>query len=96
VANPDRVDVLLTQWRRERPDVDVASLGVMARLFRAAHLADAALAESLAAHDLQPGWFDLLAALRRAGAPYELNPTTGPACSNVAPTRTTGEGRSSS
>lgn len=75
MANPDRVDVLLTQWRRERPDVDVASLGVMARLFRAAHLADAALAESLAAHDLQPGWFDLLAALRRAGAPYELNPT---------------------
>ena len=26
-------------------------------------------------HDLQPGWFDLLAALRRSGAPYELNPT---------------------
>jgi DNA-binding MarR family transcriptional regulator len=24
---------------------------------------------------LQRGWFDLLAALRRAGAPYELNPT---------------------
>ena len=26
-------------------------------------------------YGLQPGWFDLLAALRRAGAPYELNPT---------------------
>jgi hypothetical protein len=24
---------------------------------------------------LRRGWFDLLAALRRAGAPYELNPT---------------------
>jgi DNA-binding MarR family transcriptional regulator len=24
---------------------------------------------------LQRGWFDLLAALRRAGSPYELNPT---------------------
>ena len=26
-------------------------------------------------HGLQPGWFDLLAALRRAGAPFELSPT---------------------
>ena len=25
---------------------------------------------------LRPGWFDLLAALRRVGAPYELNPTS--------------------
>lgn len=29
----------------------------------------------LVQHKLQTGWFDLLAALRRAGAPYELNPT---------------------
>ena len=26
-------------------------------------------------HGLQRGWFDLLVALRRSGAPYELNPT---------------------
>jgi DNA-binding MarR family transcriptional regulator len=71
----DHLDRILAQWRRERPDLDVTALGVLGRLFRAAHLADAALAEMLAAHELQPGWFDLLAALRRAGAPYELNPT---------------------
>ena len=40
-----------------------------------AHLADAALAEGLIAYLELPGWFDLMAALRRAGAPYELNPT---------------------
>ncbi len=34
-----------------------------------------ALGEMLVEHGLQTGWFDLLAALRRAGAPYELNPT---------------------
>ncbi len=67
--------MILAQWRRERPDLDVAPLGVLGRLFRAAHLADAELAEGIAAHDLQPGWFDLLAALRRSGAPYELTPT---------------------
>ena len=46
------------------------------RLFRSAHLADEALSDGIAPHGLQPGWFDLLAALRRSGKPYELNPTT--------------------
>jgi len=72
---PDHVDRILAQWRRERPDLNVAPLGVLGRLFRAAHLGDAALAEGIAQHNLQTGWFDLLAALRRAGEPYELNPT---------------------
>jgi DNA-binding MarR family transcriptional regulator len=69
------MDTILAQWRRERPDLDVAAIGLLGRLFRAAQLADARLAEGIAAHDLQPGWFDLLAALRRSGAPYELTPT---------------------
>ena len=73
--SPDHLDDILAQWRRERPDLNPAALGVLGRLLRAAHLADAALADGLAELDLQPGWFDLLAALRRAGAPYELNPT---------------------
>src|SRR5947207_13665319 len=71
----DHMDAIVEQWRRERPDLNVAPLGVLGRLFRAAHLADAVLAEELADHRLQLGWFDLLAALRRAGAPYELKPT---------------------
>jgi DNA-binding MarR family transcriptional regulator len=77
VADPrgDHIDRILDQWRRERPELDTAALGLLGRLFRTARLADAILAEGLAKHDLQSGWFDLLAALRRAGTPYELNPT---------------------
>ena len=71
----DHIDAILRQWRRERPDLDLAPLGLVGRLLRTAHLADAALADGLTAYALQPGWFDLMAALRRAGAPYELNPT---------------------
>jgi DNA-binding MarR family transcriptional regulator len=71
----DHMDAILAQWRRERPDVDLTALGIMGRLFRAAQLADAELANGIAAHELRPGWFDLLAALRRAGRPFELNPT---------------------
>jgi DNA-binding MarR family transcriptional regulator len=72
---PDHMDAILAQWKRERPDVDVAALAIMGRLFRAAQLADTQLARGIAQHELQPGWFDLLAALRRAGQPFELNPT---------------------
>lgn len=71
----DHIDLIVAQWSRERPELDVFPLALFGRLLRAAELADRALAVGLARHGLQPGWFDLLAALRRAGPPYELNPT---------------------
>lgn len=71
----DRLDEIAAQWRRERPDLDVFALALLGRLFRVAHLADLELAKGTAAHGLRPGWFDLLAALRRAGPPYQLTPT---------------------
>lgn len=71
----DHIDVIREQWRRERPELDTAALGLFGRLFRCARLADDALSGGLAGHELQRGWFDILAALRRAGPPYELNPT---------------------
>lgn len=71
----DHIDRIVAQWNRERPDLDVSALALLARLFRVAHFADRELATGIAAHGLQPGWFDLLAALRRAGPPHELNPT---------------------
>src|SRR5947207_15667773 len=75
VESTDHLDRIMAQWGSERPDLEVAALGTLGRLFRAAQLADAALAEGLMRYELPPGWFDLLAALRRAGRPYELNPT---------------------
>jgi DNA-binding MarR family transcriptional regulator len=71
----DRLDAIGEAWRRERPDVDVGPLLLVGRLFRAVALADARLAAGLTGFELQSGWFDLLAALRRAGKPYQLNPT---------------------
>lgn len=70
----DHMDVIGEAWGRERPEVDVDALVLLGRLFRVAALADAELARGLAERELQPGWFDLLAALRRSGAPYELRP----------------------
>lgn len=69
----DHVDRIREQWRRERPGLDTTALALVGRLFRCVRLADDALTRGLADYDLQPGWFDILAALRRSGAPYELN-----------------------
>jgi DNA-binding MarR family transcriptional regulator len=71
----DHVDEIEAQWARERPDVDVTALALFGRLFRSVDLAEAELARELGRHGLQRGWFDLLAALRRAGPPFELSPT---------------------
>jgi DNA-binding MarR family transcriptional regulator len=71
----DHIDRIVAQWRRERPDLDTEPMAALGRLIRTGQLADAALTKQLGGHGLQPGWFDLLAALRRAGPPYELNPT---------------------
>jgi DNA-binding MarR family transcriptional regulator len=71
----DRIDLVAEQWVRERPDLDVAALVLVGRLFRVVELAEAELAGPLRAHGLERGWFDLIAALRRAGPPYELRPT---------------------
>jgi DNA-binding MarR family transcriptional regulator len=71
----DRIDEILAQWRRERPDLDVDPMGVLGRLFRVAQLADVRLTGGLSSYGVQPGWFDVLVALRRTGEPFELNPT---------------------
>lgn len=70
----DRVDRIVAAWSRERPDLDPAPMAPLGRLFRTAKLASGRIERVLGQHGLQPGWFDLLASLRRAGDPYELSP----------------------
>lgn len=70
----DHVDRIQAEWQAERPELDTTALAVVGRLVRASRLAEEALCPPLRERGLEPGWFDLLAALRRAGRPYELNP----------------------
>lgn len=70
----DEVDDLVAAWRRERPDLDVAPLEVLSRVSRLARHLDRARGQAFSRHSLE-GWeFDVLAALRRSGEPYELSP----------------------
>jgi DNA-binding MarR family transcriptional regulator len=69
---PDEVDDIVAAWRRERPDLDVEPLQVMSRLDRLAGVLGERRATIFARHDLRKHEFDVLAALRRAGEPFEL------------------------
>ncbi len=71
----DDVDEILAQWRRERPDLDPAAIGIVGRVSRLARELDQRLEPVYREHGLESGWHDVLAALRRAGPPYRLRPT---------------------
>ena len=68
----DEVDGIVAAWRHERPDLDVEPLQVLSRLDRLAGVLGERRAAIFARHDLRRHEFDVLAALRRAGAPFEL------------------------
>ncbi|GAA4144252.1 MarR family winged helix-turn-helix transcriptional regulator [Actinomadura keratinilytica] len=70
----DEVDRLVEAWHAERPDLDVRPLHVLSRVSRLARHLDRARRAVFAAHRLEPWEFDVLTALRRAGAPYQLSP----------------------
>jgi DNA-binding MarR family transcriptional regulator len=70
----DEVDRIVEDWSRERPDVDFAPLQVLSRVGRLSKHLDRARRQAFAASGLEPWEFDVLAALRRAGAPYQLSP----------------------
>jgi DNA-binding MarR family transcriptional regulator len=72
----DRAQKTVEQWRRERPDVDANVMATVGRLLEAAQLMERTRLLPLAASfGLRPGEFDVIASLRRAGAPFELTPT---------------------
>ena len=74
-THPDAVDVIIDQWKRELPELASENMALIGRLRRCSILLAPRLDEVFAAHDLSNGAFDVLAALRRAGAPYILTPT---------------------
>ncbi|WP_137936713.1 MarR family transcriptional regulator [Chitinivorax sp. B] len=72
----DAVDAILAQWRQERPDLDVSPMGPIGRVKRCSALLQRRLDATFSTFGLT-GWeFDVLATLRRSGAPYSLAPTT--------------------
>ena len=70
----DRVSRIQEEWHRERPDIDVSPQGIIGRLHRLAAYLTTELTAVYERHGLGEGEFDVLASLRRVGAPFERAP----------------------
>jgi len=68
----DHVAHVMDQWRVARPDLDPSPQGVIGRLHRVANRLTEELVAVHGLHGLGEGEFDILATLRRQGAPYAL------------------------
>lgn len=73
--DPDHVDLVVRQWSEVRPDLELAPMATFGRLGRVITHATRAIDAAFAAHDLNVGEFDVLAALRRSGEPFTMTPT---------------------
>lgn len=71
----DHVDLFIEQWGRERPDLDVSALGIVSRVVMLEKRFEQSADQVLARFGLSLWQFDVLAALRRSGAPFKLSPT---------------------
>ncbi|AOU98414.1 transcriptional regulator [Acidihalobacter yilgarnensis] len=70
----DKIDQILAQWQRERPDIDVTPMGVIGRSLRIANYFSREMEKTFTEYGLNAAGFDLLATLRRSGPPYRLLP----------------------
>lgn len=71
----NRVKQAVNQWQRELPELDLLPMEVVGYLKTSQLITKGRLDAFFKEHDLQAGEFDVLASLRRAGAPYALTPT---------------------
>jgi DNA-binding MarR family transcriptional regulator len=69
---PDHVDRIVDQWVEERPDLDPSPIRIIGRISRLSRSIDRRLKTVFDEHGLEAWEYDVLASLRRSGAPYEL------------------------
>ena len=71
----DRIDEIIAQWKRARPDLETRAMALVGRIQRAAAVLRPHLDQTHADSHLAGESFDVLASLRRSGSPYQLSPT---------------------
>jgi DNA-binding MarR family transcriptional regulator len=70
----DQIDRIVSLWRTARPELDASTTEVIGRIVRMEYFVTRRVLTDLARYDLNVGEFDVLAALRRSGAPFQLPP----------------------
>jgi DNA-binding MarR family transcriptional regulator len=70
IGEHDDIDRVEREWQRERPDIDVGSIGVVSRIWRVGRHLEQQRKAQLDAFGSDRGTVDVLSMLRRAGPPY--------------------------
>lgn len=70
----DPVDAIIEQWARVRPDLDTTAMEVFGRVYRLSRTVGDRMDKAYARFGIGRGEFDVLATLRRSGAPFTLSP----------------------
>ncbi len=74
-ARRDRVDEMMEEWRAELPETATVQLEIIKRAGRLKALVEEVTQSVLGEYGLTYAEFDVLATLRRSGAPYRLKPS---------------------
>ncbi len=74
-TDQDDVDRIVAQWAVERPDLQTEAMAVFGRIYRIARNVGDRQELVYGRLGVNRGEFDVLATLRRAGAPHQLTPT---------------------
>ncbi|OEJ32018.1 MarR family winged helix-turn-helix transcriptional regulator [Streptomyces subrutilus] len=70
----DAVDAITDQWYAVRPELDTAPMAVFGRIYRITRAMGDAMERAYSRFGISRGEFDVVATLRRSGAPYTLSP----------------------
>lgn len=81
----DTADRIEQAWRRERPDLDPSSIGVVTRIWHLAKELGDRRRRLLAERGIDAAQMDLLGALRRSGDPWTLTTRDLAAATQVTP-----------
>lgn len=72
---PDDIDRFRQDWTREASAIDTEPMAIFGRINRIAHQIAPSIEAMFARYGIDRGEFDVIATLRRSGAPYCLTPT---------------------
>lgn len=71
----DIIDRLIIEWKEERPELDTSAMQIVGRILTLGKQLEKRAGKALQESGIYYTDLDVLATLRRSGAPYELTPT---------------------
>ncbi|MEL6484548.1 MAG: MarR family transcriptional regulator [Bacteroidota bacterium] len=71
----DIIDTLISDWKTERPELDASAMSIVGRILSLGKILEKRASSALCDIGICYTDLDVLATLRRSGAPYALTPT---------------------